>query len=129
MRSNQSQFRQFLPVLLALLAVLVFLPAAALAHAFLDRSEPKVGSEVAKAPTEVRIKFTQALEPAFSKIEVKDKNGKAVDKKDTHLDPQDKQSLIVSLEALPPGVYTVSWHVVSVDTHPTRGDFKFTVKS
>jgi len=129
MKSNEPNPRQILTVLLALLAFLVFLPRAALAHAFLDHSEPKVGSEVAKAPTEVRIRFTQAVEPAFSKIEVKDKDGKAVDKKDTHLDPQDKQTLIVSLEALPPGVYQVSWHVVSVDTHPTRGDFKFTVKS
>ena len=126
MRSNQSNHRYVLPVLLA---VLVYLPGAALAHAFLDHSEPKVGSEVAKAPAEVRIKFTQAVEPAFSKIEVKDKDGKTVDKKDTHLDPQDRQTLIVSLESLPPGTYTVSWHVVSVDTHPTRGDFKFTVKS
>ena len=67
MRSNQLKPRQILPVLLALLASLVFLPAAARAHAFLDHSEPKVGSEVAKAPTEVRIKFTQAVEPAFSK--------------------------------------------------------------
>lgn len=129
MKSSQLNPRQILAVLIALLAVLVFLPAAALAHAFLDHSEPKVGSEVDKAPAEVRIKYTQAIEPAFSKIEVKDKDGKEVDKKDTHVDPQDKQMLIVSLPVLPPGVYTVSWHVVSVDTHPTRGDFKFTVKS
>jgi len=129
MRSNPFSPRQTPRLLLALLAVLVFLPAAAGAHAFLDHSEPKVGSDVDKAPTEVRIKFTQALEPAFSKIEVKDKDGKVVDKKDTHVDPNDKQTLIVSLEALPPGVYSVSWHVVSVDTHPTKGDFKFTVKS
>ena len=126
MRSNQLNRRYVFPVLLAVLA---YLPGAALAHAFLDHSEPKVGSEVDKAPTEVRIKFTQQVEPAFSKIEVKDKDGKEVDKKDTHLDPQERQTLIVSLESLPPGTYTVSWHVVSVDTHPTRGDFKFTVKS
>lgn len=29
--------------------------------------------------------------------------------------------------ALKPGVYVVSWHVVSVDTHHTQGSFKFTV--
>ena len=28
---------------------------------------------------------------------------------------------------LPPGVYTVNWHAVSVDTHHTQGSFNFTV--
>jgi methionine-rich copper-binding protein CopC len=111
-----------------MLAAFIFSPGGALAHAFLDHSEPKVGSEISKAPAQVRIKFTQPVEPAFSKIAVTDKDGKEVDKKDTHLDPQDKQTLIVSLESLSSGVYAVSWHVVSVDTHPTRGDFKFTVR-
>ena len=35
--------------------------------------------------------------------------------------------LHVALKALPPGDYKVSWHVVSVDTHRTIGDFSFTV--
>ncbi|MGH6674956.1 MAG: copper resistance protein CopC [Xanthobacteraceae bacterium] len=29
--------------------------------------------------------------------------------------------------ALKPGIYIVSWHVVSVDTHHTQGTYKFTV--
>jgi methionine-rich copper-binding protein CopC len=37
--------------------------------------------------------------------------------------------LIVSLPNLADGEYSVSWKVVSVDTHHTNGDFKFTVKS
>jgi len=32
------------------------------------------------------------------------------------------------LPPLPAGTYRVKWHVVSVDTHRTQGDFKFTVK-
>ena len=32
------------------------------------------------------------------------------------------------IPALPPGTYTVIWHVTSVDTHKTKGSFKFTVK-
>jgi methionine-rich copper-binding protein CopC len=30
--------------------------------------------------------------------------------------------------ALPSGRYKVTWHVVSVDTHPTQGDFTFEIK-
>jgi methionine-rich copper-binding protein CopC len=29
---------------------------------------------------------------------------------------------------LKPGVYTVHWHAVSVDTHRTQGSFQFTVR-
>jgi hypothetical protein len=32
------------------------------------------------------------------------------------------------LDALPAGAYRVHWHVVSVDTHMTEGDFSFTVR-
>jgi methionine-rich copper-binding protein CopC len=28
---------------------------------------------------------------------------------------------------LPSGTYKASWHVLSVDTHTTEGDFSFTV--
>jgi len=98
------------------------------AHAFLDHAEPKVGSAVAKPPAEVKIWFTQELEPAFSSIQVTDAQGKEVDKKDAQLDSKDKSLLVVSVPELPAGIYTVAWHVVSVDTHKTQGHFEFTIK-
>jgi len=98
------------------------------AHAFLDHAEPKVGSTITGPLAEMKIWFTQELEPAFSTIEVSDAQGNEVDKKDTHLDSKDKSLLIVSLPSLPPGTYTVAWHVVSVDTHKTQGHFQFIVK-
>ena len=99
------------------------------AHAMLDHAEPKVGAEVVAAPAKVRIWYTQELEPAFSVISVFDSSGNEVDKKDSHVDDNDKTELIVSLPAMSTCVYKVSWHVVSVDTHKTQGDFKFTVKA
>ena len=36
--------------------------------------------------------------------------------------------LQIGLKSLPPGTYLVSWHVVSVDTHPTEGTFTFDIK-
>lgn len=111
------------------LAIIVVLPAMSLAHAFADHSEPRVGSTIAKAPTEVKIWFTQQIEPAFSKIEVFGPDGKQIDKKDTHVDPSDHHVLIVSLPSpAGAGAYRVHWHVVSLDTHHTQNDFKFVVK-
>lgn len=101
--------------------------APALAHAFPDHAAPAAGSTLAQAPTEVRIWFTQKLEPAFSSVEVLDANGARVDQGDAKVDAQDASLLHVSLKPLPPGTYKVVWHVVSVDTHATNGDFGFTV--
>ncbi|HEX3798334.1 MAG TPA: copper resistance CopC family protein [Verrucomicrobiae bacterium] len=102
--------------------------APAWAHAFLDHAEPRVGSAVAQSPGEIKIWFTQNIEAAFSSMEVRDAQGKQVDKKDSHLDPQSKSLLLVSVPALAPGTYTVAWHVISVDTHKTQGHFEFTVR-
>jgi hypothetical protein len=105
------------------------LAARAEAHAFLDHAEPKVGSRVSEPPTEVKAWFTQQLEPDFSSLQVLDGQGNQIDKKDSHIDAKDKTLLIVSVPALQDGQYKVVWSVVSVDTHHTHGDFKFTVKA
>ena len=102
-------------------------PARLEAHAFLKDAVPSVGSTVQTSPNEVRIRFTENIEPAFSKIQVFDVSGKQVDKRDVHLDPNDHALLHVSLPQLGAGVYKVIWRVVSVDTHVTNGDFSFRV--
>jgi methionine-rich copper-binding protein CopC len=122
MKTNSIQCRALI------CALFLALQSPAWAHAFLDHSEPKVGSTVTNSPTEVKIWFTQELEPAFSSIQVNNPQGKEVDKKDVHLDAKDKSLLEVSLPQLPSGAYTVTWHAVSVDTHRTQGHFEFTVK-
>ena len=95
------------------------------AHAFLQRAEPTVGSTVQTSPKEVRIRFTENIEPAVSSIQVFDGSGQEVDKRDLHLDSADHALLHVSLPQLGPGIYKVVWRVVSVDTHVTNGNFTF----
>ncbi|PYJ42706.1 MAG: copper resistance protein CopC [Verrucomicrobia bacterium] len=111
------------------ICLLVLIPVAqACAHAFLERSDPAVGGKMHSAPAEVRIWFTEAIEPAFSSIQVFDTAGKQLDKKDTHVDSTNRSLLHVSLPPLPgPGSYKVVWRVVSVDTHVTKGNFTFQV--
>ncbi len=110
----------------ALLATLAF-PAGALAHAFLDRAVPAVGSTVHGPPAEVRLRFTQELEPAFSTVRVVDRDGRQVDRMDKQLERGDATLLKVSLPRLAPGIYRVVWRGLSVDTHVTEGDFTFEV--
>ena len=97
------------------------------AHAFLKDAEPDVGSTIQASPSEVRIRFTENVEPAFSSIQVFDASGKEVDKRDVHLDRSDRTLLHVSLPGLRAGTYKVVWRVVSVDTHVTNGSFTFRV--
>jgi methionine-rich copper-binding protein CopC len=112
-----------------LIAVLVLaLQGSALAHVVLDHADPKVGSENAKAPTEVKIYFSDDIEPSLSSMEVLDASGQQVDKKDCKVDAKDKTLLVVSLPALPAGTYKVVWHVVCTQTHKIKGDFRFVVK-
>jgi copper resistance protein C len=97
------------------------------AHAFLKDANPGVGSTVQTSPSEVRIGFTENIEPAISSIQVFDPSGKEVDKRDLHLDRSDHSLLHVSLPQLGAGTYKVVWRVVSVDTHVTSGSFTFRV--
>jgi methionine-rich copper-binding protein CopC len=112
--------------ILSIVIVLLFI-SLAWAHAFIDHAEPAVGSKLALPPTAVKIWFTERLEPALSKIQVFDSQGGEVDKRDTKLDPTNRQLLIVSLTAIKAGKYRVSWRAVSVDTHVTNGSFEFEV--
>ncbi len=108
--------------------LLLLLPAARVsAHVFLERSDPGVGGKIHSAPAAVRIWFTEAIDPVFSSIQVFDATGKQVDKKDTHSDRSSRSLLQISLPRLGPGTYKVAWGVVSVDTHVTKGAFRFQI--
>jgi copper resistance protein C len=108
---------------------LSLVPVPARAHAHLYHAMPAAGSTVTQAPRELRIWFTQKLEPSFSGVEVVDAKGQRVDQGDAKADAADPTILSIALKPLPPGDYKVTWHVVSVDTHATQGDFTFSVKA
>lgn len=97
------------------------------AHAFLKDANPGVGSTIQTSPSEVRIRFTENIEPAVSSIQVFDASGKEVDKHDLHLDRSDHTLLHISLRQLRAGTYKVVWRVVSADTHVTNGNFTFRI--
>jgi copper resistance protein C len=113
--------------ILVLLSIVLTDVARLEAHAFLKNAEPGVGSTVHTSPNEVRIRFSENIEPAFSRIQVFNASGKEVDRRDIHLDRSDHSLLHVSLPSLEAGTYKVVWRAVSADTHATNGDFTFRV--
>jgi copper resistance protein C len=104
---------------------LLLLTQGSWAHAFVDHTEPAVGSQIHTLPTQVKIWFTETLEAAFSKIQVFDISDQEIDRRDVKIDPLNPALLTVSLPELKPGRYKVVWRAVSVDTHVTTGNFTF----
>ena len=97
------------------------------AHAHLQRADPRAKSTVHTSPAQVRLWFTEQLEPAFSSVQVVNESGQRVDKGDSQVDPASPKQLRISLTSLSPGTYKVIWRVLSVDTHVTEGNFTFRV--
>ena len=94
------------------------------AHTFLDHAEPRVGNQVASPPREVTLTFTQKLEAAFSSVTVTGPSGQRVDAGKARVNGN---QMSVSLKGGGAGTYYVNWHVLSVDTHTTEGNYTFQV--
>jgi copper resistance protein C len=100
----------------------------ALAHAFLDHAVPPVGGTVPASPKEIRLTFTEAIEPRFSGIDLTTGDGGVTATGAAAVDPGNDKQLVLMAPPLTPGRYRVHWHVVSVDTHRTEGEYSFTVE-
>lgn len=114
---------------LKIAASLAFALAAseAFAHAQLERATPPVGGTVT-APKEIRLEFSEGVEPKFTGVTLTSSGGVSVPVGRARTEVGNAAVLIVPIDrSLSPGVYTVRWHAVSVDTHHTQGDFQFTV--
>ena len=106
------------------LALLPVLAAPAFAHARLLKSSPSAGAKV-DSPAHITLRFSEALEPAFSGALLLDEDGRNVSG-----EPVKVNGTMMTMKpgVLPAGVYHVNWHSVGHDTHRLDGDFSFTVK-
>ncbi len=98
------------------------------AHAIPLRSDPTPNSVLAEPPAEIRMWFSEPLEPTFSSIHLRDVNGNGVETAPSEVDPNDPYQLVLRPGDLPDGLYTVVWQVLSsADGHPTEGAFAITI--
>jgi len=116
----------FRPALVALAFLASVVTAAA--HASLERAEPRPGSRLKTPPTEIKLWYTEKLEPAFSSLRVQTGAGRRVDRADGRVDDVDRKLMRVSVSPLTPGTYRVVWRVLSVDGHVTEGEFTFRIE-
>src|SRR5258708_1133726 len=121
--------RSFLtPALLALGRALVW-PRTRGAPANLLRSDPAKDAVISVAPDQVRMWFSEALNPAASTAAVVNQANQRIDKRNAFVSPDDATEMDVSLQPnLSPGVYVVVWRTDSADDgHVLTGSFLFTV--
>jgi methionine-rich copper-binding protein CopC len=112
-----------LPAVAALLGI-VLMPGAAEAHAHLVTSSPAANSS-GSAPDDIELRFSEAPLARFSGAQLVAASGAAVPASTRAADGNTLS--IVPNAALPPGTYTVKWHVVTADTHRAQGALAFTV--
>jgi methionine-rich copper-binding protein CopC len=110
-------------------AGMIGLPDPAFAHAHLTKATPPDNATISTGPNELRLQFSEAVEPSFCTVTVTMAGGTAMGPAIVAADPKDTKILIATLPAkLPAGTYKVEWHATSVDTHRTEGSYSFTVK-
>lgn len=98
------------------------------AHAKLQASEPQASSTLSSAPKQVRLKFNEALEPAFSKIRLTDDKNAELAVQPAAVDKTDHSVMSAQLPPLGSGRYHVQWSTMTRDGHKAKGDYTFQVK-
>ena len=100
----------------------------ALAHAHLKVQTPAADATVSSAPKVLTLNFSEGIEPNFSGVKVTGPDNAEVKTGKLDLEPSNNTQINVPIEGeLAAGKYQVSWHVVSVDGHKTKGQYSFTV--
>jgi copper transport protein len=114
-------------VLALFAAAALAVPAAALAHAALLRTVPEASRTVNTPPAQVRLTYSEPIEPRFAIVSVTDAAGRQVTSGPPGQAPGSPQTLVTPLRRAPQGWYLVFWRVISADGHPVRGAFTFAV--
>lgn len=126
----KTGWRHVRTVLAVIITVLVAAPVhrMALAHAVLVRSEPAANAVLAESPQEVRLWFSEVISPEFSTVRLLDAGGQPIELVAIRVDSATKDLITLSPPALPEGVYSVNWWVLSeTDGHLTEGFIVFRI--
>lgn len=105
------------------------LPGEASAHAHLQSANPAPNAMVSTPPREVRISFSETIEPSLSAIQIVGAQGPVAAASKAFVDQGAPATLIVKLsQPLLPGAYEARWRCVGMDSHVMRGSYHFEVR-
>ncbi len=96
------------------------------AHAALLGSDPKQGAVVATAPAQVSLTFSEQVSIDDDALRVLDPAGRRISTGKISYAGSDTYRIRLRT-GLPHGTYTVSYQVISADSHPVSGAYTFSV--
>jgi methionine-rich copper-binding protein CopC len=97
------------------------------AHAIIVRTSPEKGGVAPKNIEKVEVWYDARIRNEFVALAVINSAGERVDKHDAAIDTFDRSHVSTSVEALPPGEYTVRYRAISADGHQVSGTWVFQV--
>jgi methionine-rich copper-binding protein CopC len=101
--------------------------ASAYAHGIVETSTLEPGSRLSAPPSEIRLRFSEALEPTFTSVKLFGPSGQQVTTPEkAHV--EDGKTVIQPLPPLPSGAYKAQWMSAGHDGHHIQGELTFTVK-
>ncbi|MFE7899453.1 copper resistance CopC/CopD family protein [Streptomyces sp. NPDC057424] len=120
--------RAVLVVVAVLAGLLLGSAAPASAHAVPTGSAPREGTVLKTAPKQVTVSFNESVILAEDSVRVLDPDSRPVTAGDPeHADGKADTARVPLTDGLKQGTYTVSWRVLSADSHAVSGAFTFSV--
>ncbi len=113
---------------LASVALVLTIPAAASAHAYLVKTVPAASVVLNGPPRNIQLTYDEAVEPRFAIISVTSAAGRQETTGPAQRSAANPDTLVVPLRPnLPEGWYLIYWRAISVDGHPVSGAYTYAV--
>ncbi|MDN3259472.1 copper resistance protein CopC [Streptomyces sp. CSDS2] len=125
-RTTAPRLRTLLLLLLAVTGALLAGASPASAHAALTGSDPAQGVVAGTAPSQVSLTFSETVAMGDDSVRVLDPQGKPV-QTGSPANVSGTTYAVKLKSGLAKGTYTVTYQVVSADSHPVAGAFTFSV--
>jgi copper transport protein len=112
----------------AALLIYLTLAAAAFGHAKLLRTDPPEGRTLERTPRAVVLTFSEGIDPALVRLEVRDTAGRRVDR-GRPFHPEGREEVVaVALAPRLEGTLVARYRVISEDGHPVAKRLRFRVR-
>ncbi|MGG0463519.1 copper resistance CopC/CopD family protein [Priestia aryabhattai] len=96
------------------------------AHAVLLNASPKEGSQLKQMPDKVSLTFNERLGEGVFNLQVRNDKGKLITTKKATMN-RTHQTISLDVPPSKKGIYTVSYSVISADSHPVQGTYVFSI--
>lgn len=120
--------RTALAAIFIVATAILAMPATAFGHAQLLGSSPARGETVPRAPELIELEFNEPVEATIGALRLYDSAGEQVETGPVERPGGRQESVAIRPpEDLDEGAYTVTFRIISADSHPVSGGFIFSI--